>query len=360
VGFAGQWVHDDDATVACLTACMAPSRDLGLASVARLAGVSTATVSNTLNRPDMVSPQTRSKVMQAIEELDFVPNRAAATLRQGRNRLLGLVIPDVVNPFYAAIVDAVVETADRNRYVVALGVSHDDPARELRHFDLLAEQRAAGTLVVPLTADATRLAPLRMAGVHLILVDRAADENECCSVAIDDVMGGRLAVEHLLECTGDGMAIVNGAASITQCADRRMGARAGLERSGRDPDSLVEFEVAEMTIDAGIEVGRRIGAETAVRRIFCTNDQLAVGVIRGLEAEGIQTPESASVVGYGDLMLAPGGPSLTTIGQPKQQMGETAVAKLLAELEEREAHRHSATTFEPELIIRGSTAPAFA
>lgn len=109
---------------------MTSPRDLGLAAVARLAGVSTATVSNTLNRPHVVSPATRDKVMAAIEELDFVPNRAAATLRQGYNRLLGLVIPDVVNPFYAAIVDAVSDAADRNRYAVALCVSHDDPAKE--------------------------------------------------------------------------------------------------------------------------------------------------------------------------------------------------------------------------------------
>ena len=340
-----------------LTERMARSRDVGLAAVARLAGVSTATVSNSLNRPHMVSSNTHAKVMSAIDELDFVPNRAAATLRQGYNNLLGLVIPDVVNPFYAAIVDAVVEAADRNRYVVALGVSHDDPARELRHFDLLAEQRAAGALVVPITADSSRLSQLRTAGVHLILVDRKADESESCSVAVDDVLGGKLAVEHLLKIAGGRITLVNGAVSIRQCADRRAGARLALQAHGVDPRTLVEFEVNEMTIDAGFTIGRTIASTDAPRRIFCTNDQLAIGVMRGLAAEGVETPSAASVVGYGDLTLPTGGgPTLTTVGQPKHEMGETAVAMLMAELQEREAHRHSAITFGPHLVIRDSTA----
>lgn len=306
----------------------------------------------------MVSPATRDRVMTAIQELDFVPNRAAATLRQGFNRLLGLVIPDVVNPFYAAIVDAVSDAADRNRYAVALCVSHDDPAKELRHFDTLAEQRAAGALVVPLTADSSRLSQLHMVGARLILVDRVADPAEGCSVSIDDINGGSLALTHLLACRGDGVTIVNGSRTIPQCEDRRTGARAALSAAGFDPDVLVEFEATEMTIETGVEIGRRIAASGAPRRIFCTNDQLAIGVIRGLASAGVSTPEQASVVGYGDLALSTEGTlPLTTVGQPKFEMGEAAVGKLLAELQEGAAHRHSSTIFEPHLISRGSTQP---
>lgn len=338
---------------------MTAPRELGLLGVARLAGVSTATVSNTLNRPQLVSPVTRDKVMAAIDALDFVPNRAAATLRQGFNRLLGLVIPDIVNPFYAAIVDAVSDAADRNRYAVALCVSHDDPVRELRQFDTLAEQRAAGALVVPVTADSSRLSQLRMVGARLILIDRVADPADACSVAIDDVHGGVLAVDHLLDCAGTGVSIVNGSLSIPQCADRRTGARQALSARGVDPESLVEFTVDEMTIEAGIEVGRRIAASGAPRRIFCINDQLAIGVIRGMALEGVSTPEQAAVVGYGDLALGTEGTlPLTTVGQPKREMGDAAVTKLLAELHEGSDHQHSATIFEPHLIVRGSTASA--
>jgi LacI family transcriptional regulator len=331
-------------------------QDLGFAAVARLAGVSTATVSNVLNRPHLVAEATQAKVMAAIQELDFVPNRAAATLRRGTNRLLGLVIPDVVNPFYAAIVDAVVIAADRERYGVALCVSHEDPAREKRHFDMLAEQRAAGALVVPITADWSRLSQLRMVGTRLILVDRRVDETEACSVAVDDVHGGRMAVEHLLSVAGGGVSIVNGSRTIVQCEDRRSGARQAMSAAGVDPDALVEFEMAEMTVEAGEAAGRRIAESGAPRRVFCTNDLLAIGVLRGLAEAGIQAPGDAAVVGYGDLSF--GGEEarrLTTVGQPKQEMGEAAVGKLLVEMREGAAHRHSSTSFQPHLVVRETT-----
>lgn len=334
-------------------------RELGLLGVARLAGVSTATVSNTLNRPHMVSPATRAKVLAAIEALDFVPNRAAAALRQGFNRLIGLVVPDIVNPFYAAIADAVSDAADRHGHAVALCVSHDDPVRELRQFGTLAELRAAGALVVPVTADSSRLSQLTMVGARLILVDRLVDPADACSVAIDDVHGGRLALDHLLDCPGTGVTIVNGSLSISQCADRRTGARQALTERGLDPDGLVEFVAATMTLEAGIAIGRQIALGGAPRRVFCTNDQLALGVIRGLALEGVSVPDQAVVVGYGDLALGTEGtPGLTTVSQPKRELGEVAVERLLAELEEGSEHQHSTTVLEPELIVRGSTAPA--
>ncbi|MFJ4077109.1 LacI family transcriptional regulator [Curtobacterium sp. PhB137] len=337
---------------------MAGIQDLGLAAVAQLAGVSTATVSNTINRPEMVTAKTRSKVEAAIRELDFVPNQAAAALRTGFNRLFGLVIPDVVNPFYATIVDAVSDAADRSGYSLALCVSHDDPAKELRQLDTLARQRAAGVLVVPLTADSSRLSMLRRIGSRLILVDRGADPGESCSVAIDDRHGGALAAEHLLDLPGDGLTLVNGLRSIRQCEDRRSGARSAVAGRGLDPDAIVEFETDAMTIDSGFDIGRRLVLAGAPRRVFCTNDQLALGVIRGMAAEGVRTPSDAVVVGYGDLALSTEGAlPLSTVGQPKRAMGEAAVARLLAELTEGPRHHHTATLLEPELLVRESSTP---
>src|SRR5690606_31140067 len=119
-----------------------------------------------------------------IEELDFVPNRAASALRLGTSRLIGLVVPEITNPFYAAIASAVTEEAARLGYVVALCVSHDDADQELAWFNTLAEQRAAGVLVVPRSADRGRLRRLRMVGARLVLVDRVAEPDEGCSVAV--------------------------------------------------------------------------------------------------------------------------------------------------------------------------------
>ncbi|MDD9153410.1 LacI family DNA-binding transcriptional regulator [Plantibacter flavus] len=335
--------------------------DIGFAAVARLAGVSNATVSNTLNRPEIVAPATRERVLAAIEELDFVPNRAAATLRQGTNRLIGLVIPDIANPFYSAIARGVTEAAAEYGYTVALCVSHDDPDLELRHFEMLAEHRAAGALVAPLTADASRLAQLRRVGSRLVLMDRTAPEGTGCSVAIDDVHGGELAVAHLLASPApapDGsIVLVNGDLAIPQCADRREGARNAFIAAGLDPDDLREVTVDEMTVDSGRIAGRRIAAETPrPTGVFCTNDQLALGVIRGLNDGGLAVPDEVSVVGYGDLALAADGRvPLTTVEQPKDELGRMAVEILLAELgTDRAAHEHVTRTLEPHLVVRES------
>lgn len=325
----------------------------GFAAVARLAGVSTATVSNTLNRPHLVAEPTRERVLAALDELDIAPNRAAATLRQGWNRLIGLVIPDIVNPFYATVVDAIVDAADRERYAVALCVSHEDPARERRHMDLLAEQRAAGALVVPVEADHDRLDHLRRWGTRLVLVDRVIPASEGCSVAVDDVEGGRLAAEHLLAGGARGITVVNGRATIPQCADRSRGARTA---AAAHSASIVELECAEMTIAAGVTAADRILAEGLPRDVVCANDQLAVGVIRGLAAQGVSVPGGARVVGYGDLALSDDeARTLTTVGQPQVDLGRVAVELLLDELRDGQGHQHTTTVLPPRLIVRASS-----
>ena len=337
---------------------MARNSEIGFAAVARRAGVSTATVSNTLNRPEIVSEKTRERVLAAIAELDFVPNRAAATLRQGNSRLIGLVVPDIENPFYSAITRGVTEAAEENDYTVALCVTDDDAAKEIRQYQHLAGLRAAGALVVAVSADSSRLRQLRMVGTRLVLIDRVWDTHDGCSVAVDDVLGGRLALDHLLASRGDRMTLVNGPRSIPQCADRRLGARAAMSDRGLDPDRLIEIEVDEMTVDAGREVGRRMAEGELPGGVFCTNDLLAVGVIRGLADAGIRVPEDVAVVGYGDLSLASEGMAeLTTVFQPKVDFGRAAVGLLLDEIRADGTHEHSSTLFAPELIVRQS-APA--
>lgn len=332
---------------------MVTTKGLGLARVADAAGVSVATVSNAINRPHLVAQATRDRIAQAMRELDFVPNRAAATLRNGSSRLLGLVVPEIVNPFYGALTDAVSQEARSAGYALALCVTHDDPTVELAHFEMLAEHRAAAAIVVPLGATGERLKQLQMVGTHLVLIDRVVDEHEGCSVAMDDVLGGRMAVEHLLtSAPGDGITLVNGPHSIPQCADRHRGAASALHV--RAAGSLVEFESAHMTVEEGVQIGRRIAATGAPRRIFCTNDQLALGVIRGLREHGIHVPRDARVVGYGDLTLAMEGEVwITSVAQPKDEMGTAAVRRVLSEIGDPD-HTHALTVFPPRLVVRES------
>ncbi|WP_147918738.1 LacI family DNA-binding transcriptional regulator [Ruania zhangjianzhongii] len=330
------------------------ANELGVAAVAKRAGVSTATVSNTLNRPHMVSPATQARVLAAIEELQFVPNRSASALRSGSGKLIGLIVPDIVNPFYAAIAKAVAHSARTRGYVTGLCVSDDDAEIEMEHIRMLAEQRAAGAIVVPLAADTSRLARLRLVGAHPVLVDRRWPVADGCSVAIDDERGGHLAVEHLLTTRTGRVLVVNGPRDIPQCVERETGARQAIAADGGDSSALEVIEVPEMTIEGGVQAASRI-AEDPPAGIFCTNDQLALGVIRGLVGAGVQVPTDVAVVGYGDLALATESMMpLTSVRQPKDVLGRSAVDLLLAEIESAGSHAHEARLLEPSLMVRAS------
>lgn len=333
------------------------NKNLGFAAVAKLAGVSPGTVSNAINRPEKVAAGTRERIFAAINELEFVPNRAASALRLGNSRLIGLVVPEITNPFYSAIASGVAEAAAARGYAVALCVSHDDPDRELAAFNMLAEQRVAGVIVVPLTADTNRLRRLRMIGARLVLVDRVAAADEGCSVAVDDVAGGRIALQHLWAEGTSRVVMVNGELSIPQCANRSRGAHEAASVLGL-AGSFDEITVMRMTVEEGVRVGRTLATDPP-QGVFCTNDQLAIGVIHGLTESGLRVPEDVAVVGYGDLELASESRvPLTTVEQPKELVGQAAVESLINEITSDPAqHVHVAALFSPRLIVRES-APA--
>lgn len=328
---------------------------VGQRLIAEEAGVSVATVSNTLNRPEIVAPETRARILEAMERLGFVHNEAAASLKRGSNRLIGLVLPDITNPFYGEIARGVTAAADAAGYGVVLCNSDDDPATELAQFELLARLRAVGALVVPLTADLARLERLRTVGTHLVLVDRVADAHDGCSAAIDDVLGGAIAARHLLATRGDRIALINGAASIPQCADRREGVRSAVAAAGGDADGVREYVVDDMTAAQGrLAVLRMLDAGVTPSGVVCTNDQLAIGAIRALTERGLTVPTDVAVVGYGDLAIAVDAPvPLTSVEQPKNELGRAAVALLLDEIG-GDAHEHTTRVFAPGLVVRDS------
>jgi LacI family transcriptional regulator len=332
------------------------SARVGQREIAQAAGVSMATVSNVLNRPEVVSPRTRARIEEAIERLGFVHNEAAASLKRGTNRLIGLVVPDITNPFYSEIARGVTAAADAAGYGIVLCNSDDDSTTEHAQFEMLARLRAVGALVVPLTADLERLERLRHVGTHLVLIDRIANSHDGCSAAIDDVLGGEIAAKHLLDTVGQRLALVNGPQSIPQCADRREGMRRAMAASGAGPDSITELVVEEMTIQSGFAAVRTLleNGTDLPSGFVCTNDQLAIGVIRGLTERGIKVPDDIAVVGYGDLSVAEQALiPLTTVRQPKNDLGRAAVALILDEIDDPN-HEHSTSVFEPSLVIRRS------
>lgn len=328
--------------------------------VAAHAGVSVGTVSNVLNRPGLVSERTRIRVNEAITALGFVRNESARQLRAGRSRTLAYVVLDTTNPFFTDVARGVEEVSLGAGMALFLCNSDEDAAREANYLDLLEEQRVQGVLITPVDPDGERLALLPRRGTPVVLVDRAAEAGSACSVAVDDVMGGDLAAAHLLETGHERIAFVGGPLAIPQVRDRRQGALAALRREGRDESALVVLETSAPTAPEGRRAGERLVGLPAARRptaAFCANDLLALGLLQEMTRQGLRVPDDIAIVGYDDIdFAAAAAVPLTSVRQPRHQLGRTAAELLLAEASGEPGHVHQQILFQPELVVRSSTA----
>jgi LacI family transcriptional regulator len=327
-----------------------------ITNVAKRAGVSLGTVSNVLNRPERVAPATRERVLQAIEELGFVRNEAARQLRAGRSRTIGLLVLDVGNPFFTDLAAGAETAAAKAGLSVILCNSGDNPDREDHYLSLLQEQRAYGILITPVSARNPRLAEIRRHGTATVLVDRASPRRQC-SVSVEDVVGGEMAVTHLLDLGHRRIAFVGGPTKINQVAERLTGARRALRTAGVEDLTLVE--TAGLNVAEGRLAGERIAELSPSERptaVFCANDLLALGVLQEMTRRRRSVPGDLAIVGYDDIdFAAAAAVPLTSVRQPRSQLGQAATELLIEEVETPDAHQHRQVVFEPELVVREST-----
>ena len=326
--------------------------------VAQRAGVSTGTVSNVLNRPDQVAPATRQRVLDAIDELGFVRNEAARQLRAGHSRMIGLVVLDVGNPFFTDIATGVEQAAAGAGLSVILCNSAESPQRESHYLSLLQEHRAYGVLITPVAAKNSRIEEIRRRGIPAVLVDHGASRKQC-SVTVDDVVGGELAVTHLLGQGHERLAFIGGPMRIRQVSDRLAGARKALRNAGVDAARMTVVEVDGMTVAAGRGAAARIRLLGADRPtgVFCANDLLALGVLQDMTRHHVDVPGELAIVGYDDIdFAAAAAVPLTSVRQPRVQLGEAAATLLIDEVERADTHQHRQVVFEPELVVRESSA----
>lgn len=330
--------------------------------VAARAGVSVGTVSNVLNRPGKVSPDTVERVHAAIDELGFVRNDAARQLRAGRSRSIGLVVLDVGNPFFTDVARGAEDRADAEGLSVLLGNSDENADRERAYLELFEEQRVAGVLITPLGDDLDRLARLRDRGTPTVLVDRQTDDASFSSVAVDDVAGGRLAVEHLVSLGRRRIAFVGGPSALRQVVDRLAGAREAVADAVADGGdvTLEVVETSSLTVLQGRAAGEALRNRARAEwpdAVFAANDLLAMGVLQAFSMLGsVRVPEDVALVGYDDIDFAAAAVvPLTSIRQPSALIGHTAVELLLREAAAGARRTPEQIVFQPELVVRQST-----
>lgn len=326
--------------------------------VALRAGVSVATVSNVLNRPGIVASDTRRRVQDAVDALGYVRNESARQLRMGHSRTIGLIVPDIANPFFTDVARGVEDTARAAGSLVIVCNTDDDPDKERRYLTLLAEQQVQGALSV-LVRGAQRAAPLlRDRNVPVVLLDSTGVAGEQCSVAVHDVTGGRIAVQHLLDIGHRRVGLVGSGYAAHQVVDRVAGARQAISEAGLAPGALLSLPTSQLTVAGGTEAARQLLELPRRRRptgLVCVNDLIALGVMHELLRAGLIVPADVAIVGYDDIGFAETAPiPLTSIRQPRQRLGARATELLLAEASGEE-HQHQSVVFEPELVVRASS-----
>ncbi|HOA26434.1 MAG TPA: LacI family DNA-binding transcriptional regulator [Arachnia sp.] len=334
---------------------------VSMREVAALAQVSIGTVSNVLNNPDRVLPTTRERVQEAIAELGWIPNKQAQHLRAGRSRTIGVALMDIANPFFADILRGASAKLEAAGYSVLIGDSDQNLERQARTLHGFLEQRVQGVILGPIGATPPEVAELTAAGIPTVLFDRFAKDAECCSVGVDDVAGGRIAVEHLLQAGHRSIAFVGGPSSLAQVRERREGAEAAAAEAGA---TLLAISTPQLDFAGGRQAADEVvllPTELRPTGVYCANDMTAIGMLQGLMRHGIRVPDDIAIVGYDDIEFAAAAAvPLSSVAQPRRELGAAAADLLLSEIaedEEGRPHTHRSLRFTPTLAVRLSSAP---
>ena len=331
--------------------------------VATLAGVSLGTVSNVLNSPHLVADATRERVEEAIARLGWMRNESARQLRAGKSHTIGMVVMDIANPFFADLFTGAEECVHEHGFSVQLGNSANTPDREATQLNLFEQHRVRGLLLAPIGPASAPIERLRRRGIPTVLVDRISSDLDCCSVAVDDVEGGRLAVQHLLDMRHRRLAVVGGPADLQQVRDRRLGAQTALsEAADAASRSLLVLSTPRLDAASGTAAAEEIAALSDADRptaVFAVNDLLAIGLLQGFVTNGIRVPADMALIGYDDIAFAQSAAvPLSSVRQPRHALGRRAAELLFAEIDDADAgrpHTHQQERFTPELVIRRST-----
>jgi len=318
--------------------------------VARVAQVSMTTVSHALSAKRPVSPETAERIQAAIEHLGYVPHSAARSLHAGKSLMLGLVVPDVSDPFFGRLAASVERAADEADYGVVLGSSSGASSREARYFNLLRSRSIDGLIYVAgaLRQD-DRLSQLARS-YPIVLADEWVEGLHGIPLAAaDHEQGGRLAAEHLVSLGHRDVAVLTGPRGL-RSADERVAGFRSVYPDARVVDGDFTEEVAYH------RTAKLLGRGNPPSAIFASNDLSAFGVLDAARDHGLVVPRDLSIVGFDDVPLAQRvSPPLTTVRQPIDEIGRLATATLLEVIGGRDPGELERCPVE--LVVRESTAP---
>jgi DNA-binding LacI/PurR family transcriptional regulator len=301
--------------------------------IAERAQVSIGTVSHVINGTAIVREKLRQRVLEAIRSLGYQPSQLARGLRRNQTSMLGMIIPDVTNPFFPAVVRGVEDVAYKRSYRVVLCNTDNDPGKELSYFNELRSYRTAGLLVIPAAESliTEQLKAMATSGPPVVCMDRQPEGWDGDVVLVANEAGANSATRHLLRMGHRRLAVVTGPLHVTNAVERLRGFRRALKEAKVhiEPEYIQEARFDRHSgYEAAMRVLRMLPRPTA---IFACNDLMAFGVLLAARELNLRCPEDLSIVGFDNLDFTEfTAPALTTVHQPGYQLGATA-ARLLVE-----------------------------
>ena len=330
-------------------------RRYNIKEVAVAAKVSVATVSRTLAMPDVVAPETRQRVHEAIRRMGYTPNAQARNLRMARTNVIVALVPDISNPFFAEIIRGIEQVAHQNRYSVLLGDTQYSQDREQAYANLIDSRQADG-LISLMPHIPTIEARANSGRMPIVNACEYVKDRSITSVYIDNVAAASEATNYLLALGHRAVAFITGPMNSPISVDREKGYEAALSGAGAKRNRKLTIE-GDFSVESGVRAldsllarGERFSA------VFCSNDEMAFGAIRALRARGKRVPEDISVVGFDDIRFARYfDPPLTTDAQPMSDLGREAMSMLIEILTGEDVPPRK-RILPTQLIVRGSTA----
>jgi len=326
--------------------------------IAREAGVSLATVSRVINnKNEGVGPETRERILNLMKELEYYPNRIARGLVTKKTNILGLVLPDISNPFFPSLTRGVEDTANKYGYNIILCNTDNNKKKEETYINVLKENNVDGIIYTSVVSNKDKsVKMLLQSRIPFVLLDRSINAADIPEVITDGESGMQQMVEYLIANGHRRIAYISGPGNNSPAEQRLEGYSKALLSAGIPIDHTI-IKGGDYNISSGYRCMKELldlGADFTA--VACANDLIAVGAMEMLKEKGIRVPADISITGYDDIYLA--GvltPKLTTIAQPKYEMGSLA-AELLIKLVQGDEIKERQVILQPSLIERESVA----
>ncbi|MDQ0723173.1 DNA-binding LacI/PurR family transcriptional regulator [Paenibacillus sp. W4I10] len=322
--------------------------------IAREAGVSIATVSQVINGKGKISEKRRAEIMEIMERLHYQPSAIAAALTGKQTYTLGLLVPDISNPYFAELARAVEDRSRQLGYSVVICSTDNKDERVERYLNLLQQKRVDGMMIGTGIDNAEILSPLLQQSIPVALIARHMPSLSVHTVTIDDILGGALAAEHLLELGHTRVAVLSEPSKVSSSQERVRGFRETLIEAGHTLEPNQIRESAADLSSAKKEALLLLGEKDHPTGLFCCNDIQAIGALQAAKELGLSVPEDVSIIGFDNTILASvTSPPLTTVAQPIEELGHRAVDLLIEELKDEQKEPQK-IVLKPELVIRES------